>query len=293
MDNQITIVIATALKRTHWLLTRSIPSVYTQKNIEAQRVNLIIVDDNDFEKDGYSKEFEAIKQGVQILRSEMNIPEKHFRTEVINNQRTKGNSGTGAWNTGIYKAFQDYPNGYVSILDDDDEYLPNHLSDCDEILKTDDNIIAVFQRMQWYNEDNSTMDLPLSIDLLKVESFYVGNPGVQGSNMFFKTKFLIDIGAFDEQFPNTTDRDLMIRFLWHFENLNQKFPNQYKLAVLENLGVIHHNHSAPKVNTNLVLKQKGLDLFYKKYKSFFSEEDYQKSIARAKAFFNYQPSLKE
>lgn len=38
--------------------------------------------------------------------------------------------GTGAWNTEIFEAYRQFPKGPVSILDDDDEYLLNHLTNC-------------------------------------------------------------------------------------------------------------------------------------------------------------------
>jgi hypothetical protein len=188
-------------------------------------------------------------------------------------------SGTGAWNTGIFESYKIDPNGFVSILDDDDEYLPHHLANCTSAIG--ENTVAVFQRLIWRNDDGSSMQIDLVKEELTAENFFVGNPGVQGSNMFFKTKCLFDIKGFDEILPNTTDRDLMIRFLWENEG--------NKIAVIENIGVIHYNHKLAKVNNNLKFKQKGLDLFYHKFKPHFSEEAYQKSLKRAKALFGYIP----
>jgi glycosyltransferase involved in cell wall biosynthesis len=217
--------------------------------------------------------------GLVSLREKLALPENHFRTEVITNTRQQGNSGTGAWNTGIYMAYQKYPKGFVSILDDDDEYLPNHLHTCIEHIQPD--TLAVFERLVWLNEDGSRMHNELCKELLTAENFYIGNPGVQGSNMFFKTQALINIEAFDESFPNTTDRDLMIRFLW-------KHPLE-NIVVIENIGVYHYNHKKLKVNNDIPKKHIGLDLFYKKYKKYFSELAYQKSLTRAAAYFHYKP----
>ena len=104
--------------------------------------------------------------------------------------------------------------------------------------------------------------------------------------MFFKTSCLVDIGGFDEHLPNTTDRDLMIRFLWATQ---KKHGVSWKIKVLENIGVVHYNHDQKKVNNNLLKKQQGLDLFYQKYRQAFSYEAYQRSVARAKTFFEYKP----
>lgn len=269
------IIIATSQNRTEWLIKRSLPSIYKQHGIDKTEWSIFVVDDN--EKDS---EYFEIKKRIELLRNELQLNNTDFPTTVLKNKRTRLMSGSGAWNTGIFEAYRQFPNGFVSILDDDDEYLPNHLTDCTTEIKK--NTVAVFQRLIWKNEDNSTMKVDLTKDQLTAENFFIGNPGVQGSNMFLKTQNIIDIGGFDETLPNTTDRDLMIRFLWK-NNLN-------KIVVIETVGVNHYNHNKEKVNNNLPKKQKGLDLFYKKYKTHFSEEAYQKSLERAKTFFNYNPS---
>jgi hypothetical protein len=267
-------IIATSQKRIEWLINRSLRSIYNQINIDKLNWKVFVVDDNEDEL-----EFVKIKNQVQVLRQELNLKESEFQTIILKNKRTRFMSGTGAWNTGIMEAFQINPEGFIAILDDDDEYLPNHLSMCIQGINVD--TVAVFQRLIWKNDDGSTMNIDLTKEKLIPENFFIGNPGIQGSNMFFKTKSLVDIGGFDENLPNTTDRDLMIRFLWK--------NDIDKIKTIENIGVIHYNHDKTKVNNNIPLKQKGLDVFYEKYKSYFSESAYQKSLIRAKNYFNYIP----
>lgn len=269
------VLIATSQKRTDWLINRSLISVYRQEDIDRTAWHVYIIDDNESEN-----EFVEIKRRVEDLRGVLVLKQTDFPTTVLRNQRTRFMSGTGAWNTGIFEAYKNFPAGFVSILDDDDEYLPNHLSDCSAAIK--ENTVAVFQRLIWLNDDTSTMNIDLTKDQLTAENFFIGNPGVQGSNMFFKTESLIEIGAFDENLPNTTDRDLMIRFLRKNDLQN--------IQVIETIGVNHYNHAKEKVNNDLLKKKQGLDLFYKKYKIHFSQEAYHKSLTRAKAFFNYSPT---
>lgn len=269
------VIIATSQKRTDWLINRSLFSVYKQIGIDKSEWNVFVVDDNENED-----EFTEIKRRIELLRNDLNLNPAEFHTTVLKNTRTRFMSGTGSWNTGIFEAYRQFPNGFVSILDDDDEYLPNHLTDC--LTAISENTFAVFQRLIWQNDDTSTMNVDLTKDKLTAENFFIGNPGVQGSNMFFKTQNLDDIGGFDETLPNTTDRDLMIRFLWKNDLKN--------IAVIETIGVNHYNHKEQKVNNDIPRKQKGLDLFYKKYKAHFSEVAFKKSLARAKAFFNYNPT---
>ncbi len=275
MKFDVTVIIATALQRTDWLINRSLKSVYLQTGINKEICKIIIVDDNRKEK-----ELSIIQNKVSELREAFEV--SGFSTEVIRNERTRFMSGTGAWNTGILKAYKDNPDGYVAILDDDDEFLPNHLSDC--LSQLNHKTGAVFQRLFWQNNDGSVMHLPFKLNDITPESFYIGNPGIQGSNMFFKTKILVEISGFDENLPNTTDRDLMIRFLWHL-----KETDSYDFKVLENIGVKHYNHQKEKVNNNFNLKHQGLNLFYKKYQSYFSIDAYEKSLVRAKRYFNYTP----
>lgn len=269
------IIIATSQNRTDWLINRSLISVYNQHGINKSEWNVIVVDDNE-----KLSEISKIRKKIELLRKKLSLTETDFPTTVLKNTRTRNMSGTGSWNTGIYEAFQKCSSSFVGILDDDDEYLPNHLIDCITAIKR--NTVAVFQRLIWLNDDNQTMPVDLTKDQLTAENFFIGNPGVQGSNMFFKTQSLIEIGGFDESLPNTTDRDLLIRFLWK-NNINT-------IEVIETLGVNHYNHSREKVNNNIPRKKLGLDLFYKKFKNNFSEEAYKKSLSRAKEFFNYQPT---
>lgn len=271
---QTTIIIATSMKRTDWLINRSLLSVYKQENVSSELINVLIVDDNKDEE-----EFFNVKKAVSELRETLNFSNNHFTTNIIRNTGVKFKSGTGAWNTGIKSTYAKFKNGFIAILDDDDEYLPNHLSVC--ISKIKENTLAVFQNLEWSNQDGSVFKFPLSLEKLTPKQFFIGNPGIQGSNMFFKTAALIAINGFDETLPNTTDRDLMIRFLW--EN------DTRKIKVTENIGVIHYNHKQLKVNNNILIKQQGLDLFYQKYRTHFSEESYLKSLMRAKKYFSYIP----
>jgi len=272
---KFSVIISTSQNRTDWLINRSLNSVYRQIGIDKSEWNVFVVDDNENEV-----EFSEIVKRIERLRKDLQLKETEFPTTVLKNTRTRFMSGTGAWNTGIFEAYKQFSKGFVSILDDDDEYLPNHLTDC--LTAISENAVAVFQRLIWQNDDKSTMNVDLTKDQLTTENFFIGNPGVQGSNMFFKTQNLVDIGGFDETLPNTTDRDLMIRFLWENDTNN--------IVVIETIGVIHYNHKREKVNNDIQRKKQGLDLFYKKYKAHFSEEAYQKSLLRAKAFFNYNPT---
>ncbi len=279
------VIIATSMRRTDWLSERSLTSVYKQERLNPKEIAIIIVDDNKLFENNRSKELPEITGGVGRLRRDLNLSPGEFPTRIINNIKTRGNSGTGAWNTGIEAAYNVNPDGFVSILDDDDEYLPNHLENCLAAINHNPSLQAVFQRLVWRHEDGSFMNHHLIPSDLSPRNFFIGNPGVQGSNMFFKTKSLVEIGGFDENFPNTTDRELMIRFLWHLEKTSGL---ENSISVIENVGVVHHNHKMVKVNEDFTKKQMGLELFYRKFRKHFSEEDFEKSVDRARILFKFQ-----
>ncbi|MDX1909826.1 MAG: glycosyltransferase [Bacteroidia bacterium] len=282
-------MIATAFGRISLLLERALPSVYQQSGVRPEHICVFIIDDNERNGQPYSQAFFPIKEGVADLRHSLQVPENHFQTHVIANRRTQGNSGTGAWNTGIYAAGEQDPGGYIGILDDDDAYLPFHLSRCVEVCQRNPNALAVFHSLRWIHEDHRTWDFPLTHDVLTPAAFFRGNPGVQGSNMFFRTDAMLAIGGFDERYPNTTDRELMIRFLWYVQELQTEAPDQNLIEVIKETGVLHYNHSQARVNGRNERKHKGLDMFYRAYRPFFSEEDYRYSLERAKAYFDYTP----
>lgn len=282
------VMIATSMQRTPWLLDRSLKSVYTQQNVMPENIAVIIVDDNQPGPSNFSDELAKIKTGVELLRSDFGLLPNQFTTFILSNTKTKGNSGTGAWNTGIDFAFQNSSDGFLAILDDDDKYLPNHLSDCLAKVEQNPNLKAVFQRLVWQNDDGSLLQQPLNDDQLTPQCFFIGNPGVQCSNMFIKTKLLVEIGGFDERLPNTTDRDLMIRLLWHLEKCEGGVFFRDSMKVIETVGVVHYNHKRGKVNEDIERKQVGLEIFYRKYKEHFSDEDFQKSLDRSRRFFKFQ-----
>ena len=278
-----TIIIATAFERIDWLIGRSLWSVYRQQGLDSRQAEVLIVDDH-----AAAEVLEQSQQAVMGLRQRLAMAGDEWPTRILRNRRTRFMSGTGAWNTGIEEAYRRHPEGWVSILDDDDAYLPHHLADC--LGAIEHGTLAVFQRLEWLNEDGSRIPFPLSAAALMPERFFEGNPGVQGSNMFFKTQALMDIGGFDERLPNTTDRDLMIRFLWNLQRQHgQDLAQAGLIKILNEVGVLHYNHGREKVNNQLEQKQAGLERFYEHYRPFFSEEAYRLSLARARALFHYQP----
>ncbi|WGK68563.1 hypothetical protein P0082_08740 [Candidatus Haliotispira prima] len=307
----IIVIIATSFARTKLLLERSLKSVYEQININPHQI--YIVDDNSVKKGKrYSDEHKNIHDVIKKLRKDILKPkfdkfkkkretynikfENFFHTNLIQNTRTKGFSGTGAWNSGAFEALRySGRNYFLAFLDDDDEWKINYLEtlfksvakpEKKEINGKLRNIktiasIAGFLRI----EKKKTIEIKAKRESFNKESFFVRNPGLQGSNLFIELKTFWTIGGFDESLKSVTDRDLGIRLAEYIRIRRLK-----KVTFIDDILMNHYAISENRVTTNLDNKKQGLDLFYRKYYHQFSKELQEKSLKRAKDLFNYEIS---
>lgn len=311
----IVVVIATSNARTDLLLQRALLSVYSQKKVIP--LHTYIVDDNPIEAGAqYSKEFDAIKAGVEKLRGEMLKPLyrellKHtsvlefdnlFHTSVIPNARTHGNSGTGAWNTAAMHALQySKYEPFLAILDDDDEWSDKHLASCVKAAnpwwyklqpqrlraKPHKECVAVVSDIKRDEGGGKTETLKPRAKSFTAERFFEDNPGLQGSNIFIDLTTFWTIGGFDESMPSCTDRDLAIRLCEYVERRESRY-----IAFTKKTTVHHYAFgSAGRVTTDIEAKRRGLNAFYRKYWHRFGDESRSTSLARATARFNYAPPL--
>ena len=295
----IAVVIATSKGRTELLYNRSLRSVYMQEGVNP--VEVVIVDDNPI-RDGknHSDEYPKIKKVIDCLREEAlkekyqrfieNVGvisfENNFRTILLKNTRTHGHSGTGAWNTAIFYLANKYKDDqlFVAILDDDDEYLDGYLRECATIIRENGKITAaIFPYVKWRGAGKN-MVFKFTKEDITPRSFFLGNPGIQGSNMCIRLDLLKEIDGFDESLHSATDRDLMIRLLNHLalskENLD--------IHIIPEVMVMHYAYLQDRVTNNKHLKKLGLDIFYAKWKDKFSHEDFIKSLKRVRKLFGYE-----
>jgi hypothetical protein len=260
----------------------------------------------------YSNEYKNIEKVINSLRNNILRPkfekfkktremqnikfENYFHTNLIQNTRTKGFSGTGAWNSGAFKALRySKRNYFLAFLDDDDELKANYLETLFKSVIKPDKIringelkiiktiasITGFLRI----EKEKKVLIQVKKESFNKESFFVSNPGLQGSNLFIELKTFWTIGGFDESLKSTTDRDLGIR-LAEYTRLR---PSK-KVVFIDNILVTHYAISENRVTANLNNKKLGLDLFYRKYYHQFSKDLQEKSLQRAKKLFNYEIS---
>ncbi|MBO4698049.1 glycosyltransferase family 2 protein [bacterium] len=262
-DIKIGVIIATSMGRTENLFSCSLNSVLLQTRLPD---TIAVVDDNNFEEISIEIKARIEQSGNPLIN-------------YIKNKRTKNMSGTGAWNTGIMFLSEKLGNdSYITILDDDDSWDPEYLAVLEQTISQNKNAVAVFPFLK--RSDCDEVSTFIKEDLT-VKNFLIGDPGIQGSNMCFKTDCLLETGGFDENLASCTDRDLMIRFL-------QKYGNENVIIIEQKL--VNHFAGKNTVTANYEKKKAGLDSFYSKHIGLFDFPTLEKSLRRAVSFFKYPDS---
>lgn len=192
-DISLTIVgLIATLPTRDTLLRVAIPSIANQVR---QLDTLVIVSDN----------FAMPASVVQTLRRLM----PHTAVHLLSNVKALGAANT--WNTGIDYIAAHWPKAYVAILDDDDQWDPEHLSICEDATRSAGSPDVVVSGLRMLIDGAEVpRDPPLSFS---VEDFLTGNPGWQGSNTFIRLTTLLAAGCFTEGLKSCNDRDLAIRVL--------------------------------------------------------------------------------
>lgn len=178
--------------RVDALLTTSIPSIAEQSRLPDALV--IVADQTRLPTDA--------RQAIRAL-----IPtiEVHF----LENTNTTG--AAGSWNTGLAFIQEAWPDAYVAILDDDDQWDAEHLALCMSIAEREAWPDVVISGLRIRIEGREIQRPPL--EALATDDFLIGNPGWQGSNTFATAKKLVAAGGFRESLVSCHDRDLAIRIL--------------------------------------------------------------------------------
>lgn len=203
-----------------------------------QDFELIIVDDNNPNTNSRIK----TKQLIEPLL------EKDCRIKYIKHLQNK--NGSAARNTGISVA----SGKYISFLDSDDEYLPNRLEKCYNLMEETSNIIGgvftgcEFRRdgQKYYTEKNVKQGNYL------VETLACSFMFCTGSNLFVRKKVIEELDGFDETFYRHQDYEFLVRF---FET--------YSLESIKEVLVIKNNENInlPSVENMINIKKQFLDKY--------------------------------
>ncbi len=192
---EVAVVIATK-DRSAELANRALRSVVEQTR---RPDYLVVVDDSD----------RRYRPSNRRIVASANLP--GVRVTYRENDRTAGASG--AWNVALdflHRCVDRPDDLFVAILDDDDRWAPGYLEACAHLVSSRglDMVAADILRIEQLDAPPLSNPAP---DSLSADDFLVGNPGIQGSNLFVRLSVLLAAGLFDEGLKSTTDRDLCIR----------------------------------------------------------------------------------
>lgn len=264
---KLAVIVATK-NRSRLLAERSIPSIKYQ--IQKPEF-LIVCDDSD-------TEVREVNRG--IIR-DVEIP--GCKVSYLQNSRTSGASG--CWNSALdfLLTCVDSPEDVVvAFLDDDDVWFPNYLEQCLNTMQAHDLDMVACGINRIESEAITPFQYPAP-KTLNASLILVGNPGIQGSNLFLRLSTLLQAGGFDESLSSSTDRDLCIRLAELGSVSYQALPQ------------ILVNHYAESSRTRLsshgsVAKLSGLTAFWQKYHVRMSGEQKGAFSQRAHNLFGWETS---
>jgi GT2 family glycosyltransferase len=201
----------------------------------------------------------------------------------LQNHRSKGASG--CWNSAVDLVLREIgnsPNIVLAFLDDDDSWSPEYLETCLKTMTSNhlDMIAAGIQRIE---EKPGPMS-SLAPEKLEPDLFLVGNPGIQGSNLFLKLDLFLKAGCFDESLSSATDRDLCIRIA----DLGCIRYSAVPRALVQHYAELYRPRLSTKGSD---AKLNGLTSFWQKYFGRMTQNQQLQFTQRAKSLFDWRRPL--
>ncbi len=261
----IAVVVATHNRR-QLLSARCLPSVAGQTRIPDF---LVVVDDS---SDDYRQKNRAVVDALNLSGCQI---------AYLENQRTGGASG--AWNTALEFLAEEASETdqlFVAFLDDDDSWSRKYVETC-LTAACEGQLDMVAADILRYGVPGRSPALQKAPEELQADDFLVGNPGIQGSNLFVRLSVLLAAGQFDEALPSSTDRDLCIRIaeLGHirYDRVNEPLVNHFADPDRSRLS-----------KKGCPAKLGGLSMFWQKYHGRMTAEQRLAFSRRAQALFAWE-----
>lgn len=195
---------------------------------------------------------------------------------ILSIQNIYSPGAAGAWNTGIECIKARYSDCYLAILDDDDEWQPNHLSSCLKLAQ-EQSFDVVLSGINVINQGELVSEnIPNS---LSVEDFLTGNPGWQGSNTFIRLTSFLQAGGYSDGLISCNDRDLAIKVL---DTISISIGYTLCPTVKWNI-----NHSTDALSAKgSHQKLTGAAQFFNKYSHRMDQNQQEKYFLRMESLFN-------
>ncbi|MFT5813056.1 MAG: glycosyltransferase involved in cell wall biosynthesis [Psychroserpens sp.] len=221
------------------LLPRAIESVIKQ---EYSNIELIIIDDG------------STDNTLEVLK---NYAAKYSFIKWLHHERPKG--ACAARNTAIERA----TGLYITGLDDDDEFLPDHLV---KLSNHWDSKYAAIAASLINNNGHNSVKQGREYGAIGLSSIMHYNR--IGNQVFTLTTRLKAIGGFDVALPAFQDYDCWVR-------LSQKYGAIFKTK--DHSYVLHTSHEQERISSNISNRLKALKIFEAKHEKLLSKE-HKKSI---------------
>lgn len=225
------------------------------KSVQSQSLcdwELIVVDDNNPNTDA--------RQKTEVLMA--SVMDHDDRIKYIQHEHNK--NGAVARNTGFAVA----KGKYISLLDSDDEYMPDRLHKCFDLMeKAPDNVAGVYTGCEfrrggkvYHVEQNVKAGNFLKETLACTFMFCTG------SNIFVRKSVVDELNGFDGAFLRHQDYEFLVRV---FE--------KYDLAAIPEVLVVKNNENFNVANLEKIIeiKQQYLDKFNSLIESLPQEKQNQ------------------
>lgn len=253
------VVLLTATRnRGAFLETRFVPSVLGQERLPD---HVVVVDDSN------RGQGSGARAAVARLR--------RAGLEVTYLPPTSRHGLGAAWNRGLRAARALFPEAWIAGLDDDDWWEPVHLAAC---LRAAERTGADVLFARSTPVRDGARLTPFDRGKPTLVAFLRGNPGFQGSTMFFRLSVVLAVGGFDRTMPSTLDRDLAVRLLQRGE---ARWAVSGARTVRVDVSPTRARLSSPRSRA----KQQGLRRFLAKHHQLMTEADRRAFWRRAEHLF--------
>ena len=261
------IVIIATHNRSFFLRNRALASVFKQTRYPD---SVIIVDDSDNPSE-YQLNSDVVESFKRIIQSN------------VVHLFTKGSQGAAySWNIAVESIMDECENPdnvFLAFLDDDDAWDERYLAECENVANrcNCDMVASHFYRVE--NDNKIYSESPIS---LVANDFLVGNPGIQGSNIFIRLSKFLEAGCFNENLTSCTDRDLCIR-------LADMGTVRYQSIAMPLMYHYAENNRKRLSTPNSAEKNLGLEQFWLKYSKRMSDTQRGNFLRRAEELFDWKP----
>ena len=194
---------------------------------------------------------------------------------------------------------------YIAVLDDDDEWEKPYLHRIllkiiSAVCGTSSNENGTNHRPLWLTtgivrRSNATASREADKVLqprhedVNVDSFLVGNPGIQGSNTFVEFGLMLKAGLYDERLSSATDRDLCLRLLLLLTS-GGKQQHPKIITIVDEPLVIHHadvTDCSRLSNPQNPAKLNGLAMFWAKWQKLMTKDTEDAFFHRCRRIFEF------